>query len=58
MGAVIQHLTKSLNRVEGVDFRLPTDDELDALEAFQLSLGRQEEVNIDPADPGPAGLHR
>ena len=50
MGAVIQHFTKSLNRVEGVDFRLPTDAELDALEAFQLSLGRQEEVNIDPAD--------
>jgi cytochrome c peroxidase len=48
-GAVIQHFTKSLNRVEGVDFRLPTEDELDALEAFQLSLGRQEEVNIDPA---------
>lgn len=53
VGAVIQHLTKSLNRVEGVDFRLPTDDELDALEAFQLSLGRQEEVNIDPATSDP-----
>jgi cytochrome c peroxidase len=51
MGAVIQHFPKSLNRVPGVDFRLPTEDELDALEAFQLFLGRQEEVNIDPADP-------
>jgi cytochrome c peroxidase len=51
VGAVIQHFTKSLNRVEGVDFRLPTDAELDALEAFQLSLGRQKEVNIDPPDP-------
>ena len=51
VGAVIQHFTKSLNRVEGVDFRLPTDAELDALEAFQRSLGRQEEVNIDPPDP-------
>ena len=50
VGAVIQHFTKSLNRVEGVDFRLPTDAELDALEAFQLSLGRQMEVIIDPAD--------
>ena len=40
-GAVIQHFTKTLNRVAGVDFRLPTDDELDALEAFQLTLGRQ-----------------
>jgi hypothetical protein len=36
--------------VEGVDVRLPTDAELDALEAFQPSLGRQQEVNIDPPD--------
>lgn len=46
IGAVIQHFTKTLNRVAGVDFRLPTDEELDALEAFQLSLGRQEEVPL------------
>ena len=45
-GAVIQHFTKSLNRVAGVDFRLPTDAELDALEAFQLSLGRQSELTL------------
>jgi hypothetical protein len=44
IGAVIQHFTKSLNRVPGVDFRLPTDEELDALEAFQLSLGRQQDL--------------
>lgn len=43
-GAVIQHFTKTLNRVPGVDFRLPTKEELDALEAFQLSLGRQEDL--------------
>src|SRR5438093_533858 len=42
-GAVIQHFTKTLNRIPGVDFRLPTDEELDALEAFQLSLGRRSE---------------
>ena len=46
MGAVIQHFTKSLNRVAGVDFRLPTDEELDALEAFQLSLGRQADITL------------
>ena len=46
VGAVVQHLTKTMNRVEGVDFRLPTDAELDALEAFQRSLGRQREVDI------------
>lgn len=45
-GAVIQHFTQTLNRVAGVDFRLPTADELDALEAFQLSLGRQEELKL------------
>lgn len=44
VGAVIQHFTKRLDRVPGVDFRLPTAEELDALEAFQLSLGRQQDV--------------
>jgi hypothetical protein len=43
-GAVIQHFTRTLNRIPGVDFRLPTSDELDALEAFQLSLGRQTDL--------------
>ena len=45
-GAVIQHFTKTLNRVPGVDFRLPTDEELDALEAFQFSLGRQQDLTL------------
>ncbi len=45
-GAVIQHFTKTLNRVAGVDFRLPTDEELDALEAFMLSLGRQQDLTL------------
>jgi hypothetical protein len=43
-GAVRQHLPRSLNRIEGADFRLPTEDELDALEAYLLSLGRDAEV--------------
>jgi len=46
VGAVTQHFTKTLARVPGVDFRLPTDEELDALQAFQLSLGRQEELAL------------
>jgi cytochrome c peroxidase len=46
IGAVTQHFTKTLNRVAGVDFRLPTSKELDALEAFQLSLGRQEDLTL------------
>ena len=45
-GAVIQHFSKTVNRVPGVDFRLPTEEELDALEAFQLALGRQEELAL------------
>jgi hypothetical protein len=35
-----------MNRVRGKDFRLPTKAELDALEAFQLSLGRQREIDL------------
>src|SRR5439155_477442 len=38
IGAVTQHFTKSLNRVQGTDFRLPQQRERAALEAFQLSL--------------------
>jgi mono/diheme cytochrome c family protein len=45
-GAVIQHFTKTLSRIPGVDFRLPTDEELDALAAFQLSLGRQQDLAL------------
>src|SRR5881296_806659 len=45
-GAVVQHFTRTLNRVPGVDFRLPTGEELDALEAFQLSLGRQQDLAL------------
>lgn len=56
VGAVIQHFTKTLNRVAGEDFRLPSDDELDALEAFQLSLGRQEELNLPLPLRNPTAL--
>jgi len=46
IGAIIQHFPKTLKRTEGEDFRLPTDIELDALEAFQLSLGRQQDIKL------------
>ena len=46
IGAVIQHFPRTLGRVPGVDFRLPTDAELDALEAFQRSLGRQKDLEL------------
>lgn len=47
IGAVVQHFPKTLNRVPDVDFRLPTEQELEALLAFQLSLGRQGEFALD-----------
>ena len=46
-GAVTQHMPKTLNRMVGSDFRMPTEDELDALEAYMLSLGRSEELRPD-----------
>jgi cytochrome c peroxidase len=44
--AIGQHATRTLNRRPGVDFRVPTDQELDALAAYQLALGRQEDFNL------------
>ncbi|MGH8660924.1 MAG: hypothetical protein ACREUB_04080 [Burkholderiales bacterium] len=52
-GAVIQHFTRTLNRVAGMDFRLPTEAELDALEAFMLSLGRQQDLVLPLPLKGP-----
>jgi len=45
-GAIRQHLTQSLNRVVGPDFRLPTNTERDQVLAFQLALGRTADVNL------------
>jgi cytochrome c peroxidase len=44
--AIGQHATKTLDRKAGVDFRVPTDAELDALAAYQLALGRQEDFTL------------
>ncbi|MDF9393609.1 MULTISPECIES: hypothetical protein [Methylococcus] len=46
LGAIIQHMPKTLNRVPQVDFRLPTDEELTALEAYMLSLGRSKDIDL------------
>jgi hypothetical protein len=56
-GAVTQHFTLTLNRVPGIDFRLPTAQELDALEAFQLSLGRQSDPVLPPPLKGVAAAN-
>jgi hypothetical protein len=45
-GAIIQHFTRSLARRPGVDFRIPTQAELDALEAFQIFSGRQRNPQV------------
>ncbi|GEM_PF-200589 len=45
-GAVNQHMPQTLNRVTGQDFRLPTQLELDAVEAFQLFSGRQDQPDV------------
>ncbi len=45
-GAVTQHFPLTLNRVNGVDFVLPNDAQLDAMEAFQRSLGRQADIDL------------
>lgn len=46
VAAVKQHFTRSLNRVEGVDFVPPTDAQLASLEAFMLSLGRLQDIDL------------
>jgi hypothetical protein len=46
IGAVTQHFTKRLNRVRGTDFVLPKEKQLDAMEAFQLSLGRDADFDL------------
>ncbi len=52
IGAVTQHFTKTLNRIPGTDFVLPTTNELDAMEAFQRSTGRQADLQLT----GPGAL--
>ena len=44
--AIAQHAPRTLGRARGIDFRVPTDEELDALVAYQLSLGRQEDFSL------------
>lgn len=46
IGAIVQHGTKTLARRNGTDFRLPSDEELDAIAAYVLSIGRQEDFDL------------
>lgn len=45
-GAIRQHMPKTMNRIAGRDFRLPSDAELDAVEAYMLSLGRSKDYPV------------
>lgn len=47
LGAVKQHFPRSIQRRDGIDFRLPTDAELAAMEAFQLSITLPADNNFD-----------
>ncbi len=53
IGAIIQHYPKTLSRIPGTDFTMPTVAELDALEAFQKSLGRRQDLKL----AGAGALH-
>jgi cytochrome c peroxidase len=44
--AVTQHFPKNLARRPGIDFRLPTPEEAEFARAFQLSLGRTNELDL------------
>jgi cytochrome c peroxidase len=44
--AIVQHATKTMARVAGVDFRVPTSGELDALEAYMNSLSFPTDGNL------------
>jgi cytochrome c peroxidase len=44
--AINQHFTKDLRRLAGTDFVLPTDAELDAMEAFLLAGGRLNDLHF------------
>lgn len=46
LGAIAQHMPKTMSRMVGVDFRLPTELELDAIEAYTLSLGRSKDYPV------------
>ncbi|HMG55786.1 MAG TPA: hypothetical protein VK601_19940 [Kofleriaceae bacterium] len=45
-GAIIQHYTKNLARVEDRDFRLATQPELNRIDVFMRSIGRTDELDL------------
>ncbi len=54
-GAIKQHYPQRLDRVVGTDFRLPTNAERDQILAFQLALGRTQDINLTAVTLTDAG---
>lgn len=54
-GAINQHYPKDLSRSPGSSFRVATSQEKDELLAFQLALGRTNELNLDQVTLTDAG---
>jgi hypothetical protein len=46
VGAITQHYTKSLSRIAGTDFVLPSDEQLNRIEEFLRNIGRTGEVPL------------
>lgn len=56
-GAIGQHMTKSLDRVAGQDFRVATEEEGQAVALFMKELGRKNELNLDSVAFQDAGAN-
>ena len=50
VGAVRQHFTRSLERVDGEDFRVPTVNELDAMTAFMNAISMPANEDFDDSN--------
>jgi cytochrome c peroxidase len=54
-GAIVQHYPKDLGRTPGSSFRVATTTEKDQILAFQLALGRTNELNLNQVTLTDAG---
>jgi hypothetical protein len=55
VGAIMQHYTKSLSRIAGTDFVLPSDEQLSRIEDFLRNIGRSHDISlasVSLSDPG------
>jgi hypothetical protein len=55
VGAIFQHYTKSLNRVEGVDFSTASNEQLSRIEDFLLSVGRTADITLSSISLSDSG---